>query len=235
LDLINQINTPVMNSKFLIYQYFEEKSHHLNSKITFKYQDLSKKSISKYAHKFSIDYKFYDNGAPFLTYYGIFLPFLNGNYKNYDAICFIDSDVLATIDAIDIFENIDINNINTLHMNTGPLVVEKINSENPWNELGHANSGVVVFPKLIYEKIVKFLGDLSEHFKKNDHNYLGGYDQLVVNNFEKKYGFSNLNYKFNYHLGRYNVNERKNTYFIHYHRNFKKLMNQDIEKEWVLT
>ena len=114
-------------------------------------------------------------------------------------------------------------------------IIEKIKSESPWNELGHANSGVVVFPKSIYEKIVKFLGDLSEHFKKNDHNYLGGYDQLVVNNFEKTYGFSNIDYKFNYHLGRYNLNDRKNTYLIHYHRNFKKLMNQDIEKEWVLT
>lgn len=219
---------------FLIYQYFEIKDDKMHSKINFPYQEISKKSISKYAETFGIDYIFYDNGAPYFTFYGIFLPFLNGDYKKYDAICFIDSDVLATTSAKNIFNGINIDRINTNHMNTGPLVVEKISSGDPWNDIGHANSGVVVFPKKIYSNIINFIGDLSSHFHSNDVSLLGGYDQLVINNFEKKYGYSDLNFKFNYHLGRYNFDLRIDAHLIHYHRNYKKNMVSDMENEWIL-
>jgi len=202
---------------FLIYQYYETKSN-----TNPEFVEYSKKSIQTYANKIGADYKFYSNGAPYTPYYGIFTPFLNNDCFNYDAVCFIDSDVLSNPKNIEnVFNSCNKDKINLHHMNTGPLVVDSIESTGVWKDIGHGNSGVVIFPKKCYDHFIEYLGDLSSHWKNNKKE-LGSYDQLVVNNYTKDNGFTNLDFRFNYHLGRYDHNLKDEQVLIHYHLNNKK-------------
>jgi hypothetical protein len=178
---------------FLIYQYYETKNS-----TTPEFVEYSKKSIQTYANKIGAEYKFYD------------------------AICFIDSDVLSNPKNIEnIFNSYNKDKISLHHMNTGPLVVDPIESTGVWKNTGHGNSGVVIFPKKCYKHFIEYLGDLSSHWKNNK-NELGSYDQLIVNNYTKDNEFTNLDFRFNYHLGRYDHNLKDEQVLIHYHLNNKK-------------
>ena len=194
---------------------------------------MSKKSVSKYANKISAEYKFISSGAPFTPFYGIFLPFLSGLCDEYDNICFIDSDILATNKSENIFHEASQNLISYNLMNDGYLTCQPIKSDGPWKELGHGNSGVVVFPKTQFENVKSFIGDLKGHWKGRRKEY-GDYDQLIINLFAKEYGYSRLDQKFNYHLGRYDFYKRFDMYLIHYHRKMKIRMKEDYYRSEII-
>jgi len=217
----------------LIYQYFEDHSGGDSVSVDFPYHKMSRKSVSLYAERISSEYEFICSGAPFTPFYGIFLPFLNGVCDKYDNICFVDSDVLATNKSENVFKEASQDFISYNLMNDGYLTCQPINSGDPWKELGHGNSGVVVFPKSQFENLKSFIGDLKEHWNKRRKEY-GDYDQLIINLFAKEYGYSRLNQKFNYHLGRYDFSKRFDMSLIHYHRKMKIRMKEDYYRSEII-
>jgi hypothetical protein len=219
----------------LIYQYFEKpKLKDKNEiKVGFDYHLLSKQSISKYSYLISSDYKLYDDGSPHTAFYGIFLPFLNNDCYRYDKLCFIDSDVLSTRHIQNIFNSTSDEVISYNLMNMGNLVAKPIVSIEPWNEYGHGNSGVVVIPRSQYENLKKFIGNLDRLWSLN-RDIMGGYDQLIINEFAKEHGYKNLDQRFNYHMGRYDQTKRFEMTLIHYHRKMKNKMQEDFREGIIL-
>lgn len=206
--------------KTLIYQYWQSSDQDRD------FWRLSEKSLRQYAASIGADYRMLPSGAPYTPYYGIFLPFLQGWCHDYDAICFVDSDVLATQHADNIFESASTEHVSVSLMNTGPLATEAIPASDSWGDRGHANSGVVVFPRSCYRKITGFLGDLARHWRDNIDQW-GSFDQLVINRYCIEHGFAELDWNFNYHLGRYDRDQRWSANFIHYHRKLKSQMSHD--------
>lgn len=218
----------------LIYQYYrsEEGVQHKNAVVGVQeqYHLLSKSSIRAYAEKYNHDYKFLDQEVQLSPFYGIFLPFWEGWCHDYDYMCFMDSDMMATVDAEDVFTQADENKITLLHMNTGPLTIGRTSSPPPWRDVGHGNTGVVIFPRNVYEKFIEYLKNidsLHSECSPKGRRPLGGFDQYIINMFNKEHGFNNLDYKFNYHLGRYKHDDRWDMSLIHYHRKHKNMLFGD--------
>jgi len=225
--------------KTLIYQYYrdhtlEERTQELKESyldVGFEYWEYSRKSIEKYAELCGADYKFLsnpvkDNLSPF---FGIFEPFYEGWCHDYDSICFIDSDMLATKDSKNIFEYASEENISAhfLEVNFKPIVGEY------WLEMGGMfNSGTVVFPRAVYNDIIEFYKTIAERHDKaftnpNSHdrqmyNHLGGYDQSYLNFFiQEKNSYTKLDREFNFHLTNYGHMDMLDASLIHFHRQAK--------------
>jgi hypothetical protein len=217
----------------LIYQYFEKSIGKDIVGVGNDYHLMSVSSISKYASRIATHYKFFQRGALFTPFYGIFLPFLNGLCDDYNNICFVDCDILATTKCEDVFAHSSREVISYNLMNDGYLTVKPLEKTEIWGEHGHGNSGVVIFPRSQYNNIKMFIGDLREHWKNRKDVY-GNYDQLIINQFAQKHGFHRLDQSFNYHLGRYDFDRRMDMNLIHYHRKHKGLMKSDFEKDIIL-
>ncbi len=217
----------------LIYQYYEYFDHKESVRVSDDYITLSRKSLSAYAQKCGADYRFLNEGAPHYPYFGIFLPFLQGWASDYDKICFVDCDVLATVNSQNVFEESSDIAMSANHMNDGPLVVPHIPHSDHFGTMGHMNSGVVVFPKSMHKSIVEYIGDLS-YFSKLKDKSLGDYDQQVINLFGMDHGRGHLNHAFNYHMSRYDKEQRFDKSLIHYHRDNKHLMFVDFKDERIL-
>ena len=226
--------------KTLVYQYYrdhtlEERKKELKQSyldVGYEYWEYSRKSIEKYAELCGSEYKFLsnpvkDNLPPF---FGIFEPFYEGWCHEYDSICFIDSDILATVDAKNIFDYASEENISAhlLKQNYKPVVGEY------WLEMGgHFNSGVVVFPRAVYDDLIEFCETIRERYDRDWanpssksrqlYNHLGGYDQSYLNFFiQEKDSYTKLEKEFNYHLNQYDHKEVWEASLIHFHRLAKK-------------
>ena len=224
--------------KKLVYQYFRGNSaYHLKSA----------HSIQQYANAIDADYAFYDQPVPLSHYYGTLYPFLNDLYQDYDLLCYVDSDVLATKHCEDIFEYRG-NGIGLSHMNTGPVFPEQKQDvsdymrdygASEWIDSGHGNAGVVLFcadsPKFV--KFMEMLKDLNFHHKtasvRATHGHLpfGGYDQYILNKFNYENGGIQLPWKFNYHMARYEPQRRQEATLIHYHSNKRPIMQDDFDNQ----
>ena len=226
--------------KTLIYQYYrnhaleprkeEIKDSYLD--VGYEYWEYSRKSIEKYAEVCDSEYKFLsnpikDNLPPF---FGIFNPFLEEWCHEYDSMCFIDSDVLATVHAKNVFEYASKENISAhfLKMQLKPAA-----GKYWFDKGGILNSGVVVFPRAVYTDLIEFCKTINERYKKDwsapnskrrqSYNYLGGYDQSYLNFFiEEKDSYTELDKEFNYHLTMYNHKGLWEASLIHFHRLSKK-------------
>ncbi len=213
--------------KKLIYQYYAEAPNSGPSiKTEFNYWELSKQSVSKYAEQCDADYKFLSHPFGHSPFYGIFLPFIEGWCKEYDAVCFMDSDILATTNFDNIFDHIEDDRINYVQM--------KLKSKDHWLDShgGHGNSGVVVFPRKIYESIGNYF---NKHIKNPPKGRMGGWDQLMINLYvieQKK--FKGLPDKFNWHMTRWSHDLRWDQTLIHYHRNHKEWMKDEIHDARIL-
>jgi hypothetical protein len=227
--------------KKLIYQYNNSNA---------EYAQKSKQSIEKYAEQVDADYKFYDGGVPLGNpYYGMFLPFFDSTCYDYDVMCFMDSDILSTTRNGDVFK-LSNSNIGVHHMNSGPVRPDKekavrefivASGVDEWKDIGHGNTGVVLFPEEQYEGFVEHLNHLpamheiaSKNSGPQGHKPLGGFDQYVVNKYTLEHGLNQLPWDFNYHLAQYYHERRFEAQLIHYHGNLKGMLVEEFEREDIL-
>lgn len=225
--------------KTLIYQYYkkipkEKRTHHI-IKDDDDYFEYSKRSIKAYANKYGHDYKFMDNEHPITPFYSIFNPFTEGWASDYDAICWIDADILATTKAEDVFTQYHPDKISVYFMK----------SQNRWRnkkmfswfqDKGHINSGVVIWPRNCYKFIQEYL-DLEKeiHNRTVLETSLGNFDQAVVNKIVREMdSYKEMSNRWNYHLGRYNHNERWEANLIHYWRKHKNMLINDFSDNRIL-
>jgi hypothetical protein len=206
----------------LIYQYYHYKEGTENAiKSNSNYHELSCKSISAYAKKFGCDYKFYRHEISLSPFYGIFVPFQNKECFDYDAVCFIDSDILSTTHNNNLLDYLTKDRISA-HVMSGPKSV-------------HANSGVVVFPRSVYEDFSKHIEDL-ENKHNNRSDLYGNYDQKILNEYILPTRHQHIPCKFNWKLHNqyYPPTERFEQQFIHYVRNNKKMLETDYKDKRIL-
>ena len=249
--------------KTLIYQYYYTKPGTENSiDPGFQYYEMSKNSISAYASMIGSDYIFMNHEIPTTPFYGIFEPFRKGNEEkpywceNYDYICFVDSDILATRNAKNVFEvasdsKITINRSESVlshEQHRLPENILKYNStfagdprytpkdQNPLDpgrhNTYHANSGVVIFPKKVFKHFNKYISynlDTYEPVK------MGGFDQYLVNMYLMDNGYHNMHMFYNFNLGRFPRTEDPYApYLLHYHRSKKKMMRLEYNSDRIL-
>ena len=229
--------------KYCVYQYYRtpDSPAAAHLKVPFDYWNLSSKSFNQYSKKHGLDYKFLTHIHPVDPFYGIFLPFTEGWCEEYDAICFVDSDMLVTKQAPNIFDFASNNHISMYCMRSGAH--QGHSRLKPLQAYGgHFNSGTVVFPRSLYNH-------LQQHLSKNlKHHHqlvtsgdpfvggLGGYDQAYLNLYavDNNLPVNKLTQEWNYHLSRLPNDRRFSAYFIHYHRHHKRQMQQDQNDERIL-
>lgn len=225
--------------KTLVYQYFQGTS---------AYHHKSAESIKAYAKMVGADYKMYSQGVPINKYYGTFSPFFLNEYDEYDAMFYVDSDILSTKNQLNVFEHCN-ENIGIHHMISCPYVKpdKKTSVQNfmidmnaeQWKDIGHGNAGVVLFPRAQYEKFNTYLKDIHELHKIGwekigKFRKFGGNDQFVINHYNLKNDTNNLPWQFNYHLSQYEADKRIEAQFIHYHGGNKPLLHKDFEQDFIL-
>lgn len=232
----------------LIYQYYRDPNQEQNQRSRrgvfvqtgTNYHVLSKNSLSAYANNIGVEYQFLDQDLPgnIPPFYGIFLPFIENHewYKQFEYICFVDSDFLVTTHAKNVFDYANPNCISAWWMPTMARWRGKAGYE--WfAEHGHINSGVVIWPRSMFAELVEFASTIEQRDKQRNsmENSMGGFDQGIINSLifkQKKYHC--IPEEFNYHLGRKPPENRFENSFIHYHRQHKKMMHDDIKDERIL-
>lgn len=230
--------------KTLIYQYYKTPKIVTKNYIQTKeeYHTLSEKSIKKYAEKIGADYKLLSGDLPYNLppFFGIFEPFFEGWISDYDKVCFIDSDILATIKSENIFDVTPDDCLSANFMKTQNRMRKlslKNNNFKYWKNKGHINSGVVVIPKNEYNDISKYLENIESIFDTDDVVYtsLGNFDQAFINYYVRHVDrYYDLPANFNYHLSREDHYKRFEQSFIHYHRQNKVMMFDDIKRDIIL-
>lgn len=233
--------------KYLVYQYYREPNTDrlkkdrpgVYIKSDYEYYEYSKKSTSKYAEKVGAEYKFFNHPLPgnISPFFGIFLPFMEKWCHDYDAVCFLDSDIMATVNAKNIFDVASKEDISANMMNTAARWRKQRQFEWFSSIGGHFNSGVVVFPKPVYNKLIDFTSTIGNRHEKRGQveNSIGSFDQAQLNMFIKKENkYLKLDDEFNYHLGRKKHEYRFDMSLIHYHRHNKPMMRQDFDDKRIL-
>jgi hypothetical protein len=225
----------LQTKKYLIYQYYRHVPNTGKTiNVGYNYYDFSKSSIRAYAANIGVEYRFIDKEIPVSPFYGIFLPFTEGWCHEYDAVCFIDSDILATQFTPNIFEYAS-DELLSIHLMTyakpSKTIVVDDDSLDYFKEHGIFNSGVVVFPREVYQSFIDHTESLKEFHESITpvHESIGSLDQAFINFHIKDVlkDYYNLDKKFNYNLSRNQFNTRLSNYFVHYHRNFKKYIQSD--------
>lgn len=218
-------------SRNLIYQYYYDWDDITSKKVDFKYYELSQRSMEVYCLLHDIEYRFLNKPLD-VPFYGIFLPFQEGWCHEYDNICFVDSDMLATVGSKNIFDHVADNVISLTFMDTNRGLKYRGMMPKMRNN-GHANSGVVNFPRAVYDAFTEYvLAELDDYNANKDKDIrikdMGDFDQAFINLFIGRTGlYRELTEAFNWHLGRRDHNKRWLQNFIHYHRTHKKMMNDD--------
>lgn len=227
--------------KKLIFQYFKGSSN---------YHEKSKISVKAYADRMGADYALYDGLLPLSHYYGTFFPIFRNIHQQYDAMCYIDSDVLVTANAENIFDHLG-EGVGLSHMNTGPVIPEEKQDVSEfmefmkapdWKDIGHGNAGAVLFnnQSKLFDEFVRYLENLNDlHVEasrrlSNGHLPFGGFDQYILNRFNYDNGSFQLPWHFNYHLARYYHERRFEATLIHYHSNNKPLLHTDFSEDKIL-
>lgn len=226
--------------KTLIYQYYytlpqNERTHHIMSDDN-QYHEYSRKSIQKYAESIGADYKFLGSKHPVSPFYGIFLPFSEGWCHDYDYICWVDADMLATKTARNIFDFAEQDKISAHFMNTQARWRGK-GEFAWWADKGHINSGVVVWPRSVYEFVTDYTKDLRALHDSRGvlETSLGNFDQAIVNKIVRKLNsYKTLDDDMNYHLGRKPQDARFAQSLIHYWRKTKPMLITDFNDERIL-
>jgi len=205
---------------FLIYQYFCKSNGMYCDVDSTDYYQLSHQSIQKYCLQHNIDYELFDNGHKITPFYGIFVPFCLNHIYNYDAICFIDSDILATKNSINVFDYYHESKITANIM-----------------DLGHANTGVVIFPKSFFTEIqtniLDKLEDMHDKILPIMDKY-GPFDQYLINKFYLPDKINNLPKHMNWVIHRYGLKNRFEKSLIHYNMAYKSHIHKDFVSDLIL-
>ena len=236
--------------KNLIYQYYRNADRERVNKdrpgvyVTSSdpYYEYSKKSIFAYAKKIDVGYKFLDYPIPgdLPLFYGIFLPFIEGWCHDWDNICFIDSDIMATVNAGNVFDYAGDHGITMHKMSVRGHRFEHSLRFEFFNKIrGFFNSGVVIFPRSEYKNFIEFSSTLKERDLNRTPviNSLGGFDQGMLNVWiQETQRWHELPAEYNFHMGRYQKAKRwdDGVSLIHYHRNNKLMMKDEFEDERIL-
>jgi len=230
--------------KYLIYQYYKEPKVKTNHyiKTDYPYHQLSQRNMQKYCEKYGIEYRLLSGDLPFdlPPFFGIFEPFFENWVHEYDAVCFVDSDIFVTQNTRNIFEHVPDDRISANFMDTQNRMKNLNKGARDfsfWIDKGHINSGVVVFPRKEYKPLQDYLKDIKTIFNTNDVVYtsLGNFDQAFVNYYVRHVNrYNALPDTFNYHLTRKDKEKRFNQDFIHYHRQNKGMMKTDFNNEIIL-
>lgn len=234
----------------LIYQYYRDPNQEVlvksragaYVKTGTGYHKMSRASISAYAERVGATYSFFDHDLPnnIPPFYGIFTPFMDQGtrewFHNFDYLCFIDSDILATKKSQNVFDHADTNAISAWWMMSTNRWKNKPGLE--WfGKHGHINSGVVIFPRSMYDEMFEFAQTIEERDKQRTslENQMGGFDQGIINSLIRNQGkHSALPVQFNYHLGLNPIEKRFDASLIHYHRNHKDKMKVDFDLHHIL-
>ncbi len=220
----------------LIYQYFEPTRRPMlppEYEYDREYWQFSVDSIKKYAERHQIEYLFETSGAQYDPHYSLFNLFVDGRCWNWDNICFIDCDVLATIYAGNIFHYIDSKRLNIIQSNTGPLHTEPFEKIAEWRNTTELNTGVVVFPRSTYKDIIMYAKLIKDYYDEDSWTH-GGFDQEIIWDYAKEYGFNNLEPRFNYMITYYKPEHRFHQSLIHYHYNMKHKLPHDFQNVMIL-
>jgi hypothetical protein len=233
--------------KRLIYQYYYHEADRLQDAldVQYKYWEYSEKSIKKYAEEIGAEYKFLNKGHQHCAFYGIFIPFLEGWANDYDQICFIDSDMLATRKTYNVFDSFRPNGLNGWVMPTLGVVNKYWNHGSNIRYLnqfgGHINTGTVLFHKGMFAPFTRFIEKhMEDIYNKSVDNEpfigaLGKFDQALINCYVcRASNLGPLDVKYNYHLNKKKVSDRWDATLIHYHRDKKKLMQEDFNDDRIL-
>jgi len=230
--------------KKLIYQYYKTPEFVTKNYIQTQeeYHTISERSFKKYAQKIGADYKLLNGNLPhnLPPFFGIFQPFFEKWMHDYDKVCFVDSDILATIHSKDIFEDTPNDCLSANFMKTHERMRKltlRNNNFKYWKNKGHINSGVVVIPKSEYDDLLEYLKNIESIFDTNDVVYtsLGNFDQAFVNYYVRHVDrYYDLPPRYNYHLSREDHSKRFEQDFIHYHRKNKVMMFEDIKRDIIL-
>lgn len=230
--------------KKLIYQY-------VNPISTISEKGIQ--SVSKYSKLILSDHIVYNKDIVLDeikpgNYWGVFYPFLYDleTVLKYDKICYLDTDILATTNLNDIFNNegyisgchnyasmrrnieteghdeyshFDISEYDEKHRK----VFQSLTDIAGYNSRG-INSGVVLFDAKIFKNFSEWLLDNKTYLlgiEKNEPilwKELGKYDQTIINIFIAQYrkNITNLNDIFNWRLNRCNYDNRWIASLIHY-------------------
>lgn len=165
--------------KKLIYQYTNKETSDLDE----EYQKCCYQSVQKYAEKIGADYKLYR--VPFYVYkdfcdphYGIFYPFMEElNFINqYDKICFLDYDMLVTVNAPDVFLESDASIVGCYNLTSFNTLTERMHDfwQDSFIELLKitqfpsvtTNTGLVIWDKRIFETFKAWLDENWEYWHK---------------------------------------------------------------------
>lgn len=209
--------------KCLIYQYFHQIKQRAEKKKP-PYWQLSQNSINAYARKYRHDYLFLSHKVKPSFWYGSFELFLNKTYQsildNYDLICYIDTDVLATIDAPDIFQAVGRQHISANYLKCYHQV----------------NAGIVVFPQSEYQNLRDWLSKNLEIIHWRNSWPMGPFDQQVLNLYLHQGQFARLPKQFNWMPHIYGEENRlTGRNLIHYLAQYKNtLMEKDYEHDRIL-
>lgn len=223
----------------MIYQYYNYDSSIKKSiDAGYNYFDVSKSSIKAYAEKIGAEYLFIDKEIPISPFYGIFLPFTEGWCEEYDAVCFIDSDILATTHSENILEYSSDSIISAHCLSSNHIKNKSLKEVQYFIENGVINTGVVIFPRETYQTMIDATKNIKDYHENIDlhHESLGSMDQAFINFLIRDNGmkYNNLSREFNYNLSRYPYKDRFENYLIHYHRGFKRRMRIDILNSLIL-
>ena len=229
---VNVIMAETPIKKLLIYQYYRhvpDTGKTVNA--GYNYHEFSSSSIMAYAKNIGVEYQFINHEIPVSPFYGIFLPFTEGWCHDYDAVCFIDSDILATVHAPSVFEHASKELISIHLMSTARPRGKNLSDVEYFINNGILNSGVVVFPRSSYESLIEHTKNLEDYHNSitSDHESIGSLDQAFMNLYIRDVAktYHNLDKKFNYNLSRNSFSTRFTNYFVHYHRSFKRNIKED--------
>ena len=210
--------------KTLIYQYYQSAEFTNLINDADKYYTYSHNSVSVYSKKINTEYRLFTQGHEVHPMYGVFYPIQSRLAENYDAICFIDSDILVTTQSDNIFEYMS-NNTISMHRCLN-------------NKFNYYNSGVVIIPKSVYKALLEYISNLEDHFEsKKVKPTFGGYDQKILNEFANKHGCNNLPAKFNWIVPLvkdYPTKQKFQQSFIHYLRKSKSQVIKDYKNNIIL-
>ncbi|MFX0099299.1 MAG: glycosyltransferase [Candidatus Hodarchaeota archaeon] len=190
-----------------------------------RYAEFTHQPMKEYAKRLNADFIVYNKQVVNFKEAKNFNPLLFEKYQvhdtlgTYDRVLFLDTDILVTPNAPDIFKITPVGKIGCVLEDFGTEMddrrkiikkVQEVLGDVDWSE-GFMNSGVFV--------VSKIHRDVFRMYKVHGF-YDGEYEQTNTNWYIKKAGFEffSLNYKFNF-MGLMRVYygpEHREAYFIHY-------------------